>query len=138
MPLLLGGVKRARRSACAVEYKGERYILTTASNVLFSTQRHELLVNVHKCTVRQSPNLHLFVQNMQITLSVRGRDKPFKAHVEHLCVEADLAVLRVVGKPDADAFDELVAPVPLLLQLPHLNDDLQVGSCRGLRYKKNS
>jgi hypothetical protein len=65
----------------------------------------------------------------QITVSVQGRSKPFKACVQHLCVMADCALLRV--KDDASSFEELVPAVPLLQDnsLPHLHDKLQVCVC---------
>lgn len=55
---------------------------------------------------------------------MRGRTKPFKASVEHLCVEADLALLRVLD--DASGFERLVPTMELKVELPRLQDKLQV------------
>jgi len=59
---------------------------------------------------------------------VGEHSKPFKARVDQMCVEADLALLKVTDD-GLEEFEERVKPLRLRMALPHLQDRLQVRMC---------
>lgn len=61
----------------------------------------------------------------QVTVDVGGCSKPFKARVDQMCVEADLALLKVAASSLRE-FEDHVEPMRLRSALPHLQEKLQV------------
>ncbi len=115
MPLLLGSVRAITRTATAVAHRGRRFLLTTASGVIYSTEvrrgRSPCAPPSAHASLRRGkhwwPALGLldFIIGtrskciLQIKVRVPGVDHAYAARVEHLCMEADLALLSVAAPP---------------------------------------